>query len=87
MKKLFKPFFYNEEIENCNIFNYSFKKSFKVDLLKIIKHPEKLDQFFCKNCNFIMPLSDKQSHLEFDQQKVPIRKFGVMIVRNLYKMV
>ena len=56
-------------MENCSICNLNYKKVFKSDHLKSVKHLEKLDQYYCKKCNLFMPLSDKISHLSSDEHK------------------
>ena len=56
-------------MENCSICNLNYKKVFKSDHLKSVKHLEKLDQYFCKKCNLYMPFSDKISHLSSDEHK------------------
>ena len=57
------------EMENCSICNLNYKKVFKSDHLKSVKHLEKLDQYYCKKCNLYMPISDKISHLSSDEHK------------------
>ena len=52
-----------------SICNLNYKKVFKSDHLKSVKHLEKLDQYYCKNCNLYMPISDKISHLSSDEHK------------------
>ena len=56
-------------MENCSICNLNYKKVFKSDHLKSVKHLEKLDQYYCKKCNLYMPISDKISHLSSDEHK------------------
>ena len=56
-------------MENCSICNSDYKKAFKSDHLKSVKHLEKLNQFLCKKCNKFMPLSDESNHLSSDQHK------------------
>ena len=56
-------------MENCSICNLNYKKVFKSDHLKSVKHLEKLDQYYCKKCNLYMPLSGKSSHLNSDEHK------------------
>ena len=56
-------------MENCSICNSDYKKAFKSDHLKSVKHLEKLNQYHCKKCNKFMPLSDKLNHLNSDQHK------------------
>ena len=56
-------------MENCRICNSDYKKAFKSDHLKSVKHLEKLNQYYCKKCNTFMPLSDKSNHLSSDQHK------------------
>ena len=56
-------------MENCSICNSDYKKAFKSDHLKSVKHLEKLNQYYCKKCNKFMPLSDKSNHLSSDQHK------------------
>ena len=56
-------------MENCSICNSDYKKAFKSDHLKSVKHLEKLNQYYCKKCNNYMPLSDKSNHLNSDQHK------------------
>ena len=36
-------------MENCSICNSDYKKAFKSDHLKSVKHLEKLNQYFCKS--------------------------------------
>ena len=50
-------------MENCSICNLNYKKAFKSDHLKSVKHLEKLNQYYCKKCSLYMPISDKSSHL------------------------
>ena len=56
-------------MENCSICNSDYKKAFKSDHLKSVKHLQKLNQYYCKKCNTFMPLSDKSSHLNSDEHK------------------
>ena len=56
-------------MENCSICNLNYKKAFKSDHLKSVKHLEKLNQYYCKKCNLHMPISDKSSHLFSDEHK------------------
>ena len=56
-------------MENCSICNSDYKKVFKSDHLKSVKHLQKLNQYYCKKCNTFMPLSDKSSHLNSDEHK------------------
>ena len=51
---------------NCSICNLDYKKSFKSDHYKSVKHLEKLNQYYCKKCNLCMPGSKKESHLSSD---------------------
>ena len=57
------------EMENCSICNSEYKKAFKSDHLKSVKHLKKLDQYYCKKCNLYMHISDKISHLSSDEHK------------------
>ena len=57
------------EMENCSICNLNYKKVFKSDHLKSVKHLEKLDQYYCKKCNLYMPISDESSHLNSNEHK------------------
>ena len=57
------------EMENCSICNLNYKKVFKSDHLKSVKHLEKLNQYYCKKCNLYMPIADKISHLSSDEHK------------------
>ena len=61
-------------MENCSICNLNYKKVFKSDHLKSIKHLKKLDQYYCKKCNLYMPISDKISHLSSDEHKNKIEQ-------------
>ena len=56
-------------MENCSICNSDYKKAYKSDHLKSIKHLQKLNQYYCKKCNTFMPLSDKSNHLNSDEHK------------------
>ena len=56
-------------MENCSIRNLNYKKVFKSDHLKSIKHLKKLDQYYCKKGNLYMPISEKISHLCSDEHK------------------
>ena len=56
-------------MENCSICKSDYKKAFKSDHLKSVKHLEKLNQNYCKKCNKFMPLSDKLNNLNSDQHK------------------
>ena len=56
-------------MENCRICNSNYKKCFKSDHYKSVKHLEKLNQYYCKKCNSYMPLSEKSSHLNSDKHK------------------
>ena len=56
-------------MEKCNICNSDYKKTYKSDHLKSIKHLQKLNQYYCKKCNTFMPLSDKSNHLNSDEHK------------------
>ena len=55
-----------EEYSICNLFP---EKSCKSEQYKSVKHHEKLGQYYCKQCNSYMILSDKDSHLNSDEQK------------------
>ena len=61
-------------MENCSICNLNYKKAFKSDHLKSVKHLEKLNQYYCEKCNLYMPISDKSSHLNSDEHKNRINK-------------
>ena len=61
-------------MENCSICNLNYKKAFKSDHLKSVKHLEKFNQYYCKKCNLYMPISDKSSHLNSDEHKNRINK-------------
>ena len=56
-------------MENCSICISDYKKAFKSDHYKSVKHLKKLNQYFCKKCNSYMPLLEKSSHLNSDTQK------------------
>ena len=56
-------------MEKCNVCNSDYKKAYKSDHLKSIKHLQKLNQYYCKKCNTFMPLSDKSNHLNSDEHK------------------
>ena len=56
-------------MESCSICNLNYKKCFKSDHYKSVKHLEKLNQYYCKKCNLYMPLSEKSSHLNSDEHK------------------
>ena len=56
-------------MEFCRICNSEFKKYFKSDPLKSVKHLEKLNQYYFIKCNIFMPLSDKSNHLSSDHHK------------------
>ena len=56
-------------METCSICNQNYKKAFKSDHFKSVKHLEKLNQYFCKKCNIFMPLEDKSSHLNSEEHK------------------
>ena len=56
-------------MENCSICNSDYKKAYKSDHLKSIKHLQKLNQYYCKKCNTFLPLSDKSNHLNSDEHK------------------
>ena len=56
-------------MENCSFCNSVYKKAYKSDHLKSIKHLEKLNQNYCRKCNTFMPLSDKSNHLNSDEHK------------------
>ena len=56
-------------MENCSICNSDYKKAFKSDHLKSVKHLEKLNPNYCKKCNKFMPLSDQSIDLGSDQHK------------------
>ena len=58
-----------ENRENCSICGLNYKKVFKSDHLKSVKHLEKLKQYYCKKCNLYMPILDKSSHLNSDEHK------------------
>ena len=42
-------------MENCIICNSNYKKCFKSDHYKSVKHLEKLKQYYCKNVIYICP--------------------------------
>ena len=45
-------------MENCSICNSDYKKAFKADNLKSVKHLEKVNQYYCKKCSeFIYQIS------------------------------
>ena len=54
-------------MENCSICDSDYRKAYKSDHLKSIKHLQKLNQYYCKKCNTFMPLSDKSNHLNSDE--------------------
>ena len=56
-------------MENCSICNSDYKKAYKSDHLKSIKHLQKLNQYYCKKCNTFTPFSDKSNHLNSDEHK------------------
>ena len=56
-------------MENCSICNSDYKKAYKSDHLKSIKHLQKLNQYYCKKCYTFMPLSDKSNHINSDEHK------------------
>ena len=56
-------------MENCSICNSDYKKAFKSDHYKSVKHLKKLNQYYCKKCNSYMPLLEKSSHLNSDEHK------------------
>ena len=56
-------------MENCSICNSDYKKAYKSDHLKSIKHLQKLNQYYCEKCNTFMPLSNKSNHLNSDEHK------------------
>ena len=56
-------------MEKCSICNSDYKKAFKSDHVKSVKHLEKVNQNYCKKCNTIMTLSDKTNHLNSDEHK------------------
>ena len=56
-------------MENCSICNSDYKKAFKSDHYKSVKHLKKLNQFYCKKCNSYMPLLEKSSPLNSDEHK------------------
>ena len=56
-------------MENCSICGLNYKKVFKSDHLKSVKHLEKSKQYYCKKCNLYMPILDKSSHLSSDEHK------------------
>ena len=56
-------------MENCSICNSDYKKAFKSDHYKSVKHLEKLNQYYCKKCNSYMPLLEKSSHVNSDEHK------------------
>ena len=56
-------------MENRSICNSDYKKAFKSDHLNSVKHLEKINQYYCKKCNKVMPPSDKLFHLNSDQHK------------------
>ena len=58
----------------CNICSSEFRKNFKSDLLKSVKHLEKLNQYYCKKSNLFMHSSEKKSHLESNDHKVIFKK-------------
>ena len=57
------------EMESCSICNSDYKKAFKSDHYKSVKHLKKLNQFYCKKCNSYMPLLEKSSPLNSDEHK------------------
>ena len=56
-------------MENCSICNSDYKKAYKSDHLKSIKHFQKFNQYYCRKSNTFMPLSDKSNHLNSDEHK------------------
>ena len=71
-------------MENCSICNLNYKKAFKSDHLKSVKHLEKLNQYYCKKCYLYMPISDKSSHLNSDEHKNRINKIWCEDCSNIY---
>ena len=69
-------------MEDCSICNSDYKKAFKSDHLKSVKHLEKLNQYYCKKCNKFMPPSDKLiiQILTNTRTKLNSSKFGVKLV-------
>ena len=61
-------------MENYSICNLNYKKAFKSDHLKSVKHLEKLNQYYCEKCNLYMSISDKSSHSNSDEHKNRINK-------------
>ena len=61
-------------MENCRICISDYKKAFKSDHYKSVKHLKKLNQYYCKKCNSYMPLLEKSSHLNSDEHKNRINK-------------
>ena len=56
-------------MEKCSNCNSDYKKVFKSDHLKSVNHLEKVNQYYCKKCNILMPMSDKSSHRNSDEHK------------------
>ena len=56
-------------MEYCSICDSNFKKSFKSDHFKSVKHLEKIGHYYCKKCNLYMPRADKESHLNSNEHK------------------
>ena len=73
-------------MEYCSICNSSYKKSFKYDHYKSVKHQEAIRQYYCKKCSLYMPRADKESHLNSNEQKIEPNNdvFAVKIVVNIY---
>ena len=57
-------------MEKCSLCISDYKKSFKSDHLKSVKHLEHLDRYYCEKCSLYMNLSDEQTHLGSDEHKV-----------------
>ena len=56
-------------METCDVCNIEYKKIYRSQHLRSIKHLEKVDQYFCKKCNLFLSLKEKQNHLNSDEHK------------------
>ena len=59
-----------------SVCSLNYKKSFKSDHMKSVKHQEKIDQYYCKKWNLYMHRLDKFIYLNSNEQKYKNNKIG-----------
>ena len=69
-------------MENCSICNFDYKKAFKSNHLKSVKHLEKLNQYYCKKFNkFLAPQISQDTQNAFGIT-TSLASHGVEVIVN-----